>query len=81
MKAKYSDYVHEFVDHTGRTRYAVAEWVESAGQYQCPLDNRTQKLSGCRAEFSRTLDWLGGYPTRRQALRRARYLFGTEQEV
>lgn len=78
MKNSYTQYVHEFTDRRGITRYAVAEWNEGAGQYQCPLDSRTQKLTGCRAEFSRDLEYLGGYRTRRQALRRARYIFSDE---
>lgn len=76
MKAIYDKYVHEFTDERGRTRYAVAEWDAQNGQYICPLDNRTAKLTGCRAEFAKKPDGLGGYLSRREALRRARYLFG-----
>lgn len=74
MKAIYDQYIHEFVDERGQTRYAVAEYKD--GQYVCPLDNRTGKLTGCRAEFAKTPAGLGGYTSRQEALRRARYLFG-----
>jgi hypothetical protein len=33
-------------------------------------------LTGCSAEFAKTPKGLGGYKTKRQALRRARYLYG-----
>jgi len=76
----YGKFVHEYTDRNGKTLFAVAEWVESAGQYQCPLSKRTAKLTGCHIEFSRTLSGLGSFPTRRQALRNARYLFGEEKK-
>ncbi|MFA5153078.1 MAG: hypothetical protein WC554_10995 [Clostridia bacterium] len=69
----YTQYIHEFVDERGVQRFAVAERVN--GQYSCPVDIHTFKLTGCGREFG-SLKYLGGYLTRRQALRRARYLFG-----
>lgn len=72
----YSKYVHEYEDENGKTMYAVARWDEHAAEWICPLDARTRKLTGCYAEFAKRLSGLGGYRTRRQALRRARYLFG-----
>jgi hypothetical protein len=80
-KVDYTQYVHEYVDDNGKTRYAVGQWVESAGQYQCPLDNRTAELTGCYAEFARTAKGLGGYLTRSKALRRARYLFAPDPKT
>ena len=76
MKAKFTKYVHEFTDDSGETRYAVAEWDSFHSQYVAPLDARTRKLTGCSAEFAKTPKALGGYKTKRQALRRARYLYG-----
>lgn len=76
MKAKYDQYVHEYTDKSGKTRYAVAEWNERQGEYIAPLDKRTRELTGCSAEFSKTPEGLGGYLSKRKALRRARYLFG-----
>ena len=76
MKAKFTKYVHEFTDDFGETRYAVAEWDEFHGQWVAPLDHNTRKLTGCSAEFARTLKGLGGYKSRTRALRRARYLYG-----
>lgn len=72
----YTQYVHEFVDWQGKTRYAVGEWVEASAEYVAPLDAQQRKLTGCFAEFAKKPAGLGGFLTRRQALRRARYLFG-----
>lgn len=71
----YTKYVHEYTDRKGVTRYAVAEWNQESGQYTCPLDMRTYKLTGCHSEFARTPAGIGGYTSRAKALRRARYLF------
>ena len=76
MKAKFTKYVHEFTDDFGETRYAVAEWDEFHGQWVAPLDHNTRALTGCSAEYARTLNGLGGYKSRARALRRARYLYG-----
>jgi hypothetical protein len=75
MKAKYDQFVHEFETENGETRYAVAHYNPESGQYTCPLDSRMRKLTGCTAEYANTPAGIGGYPTKRQALRRARYLF------
>lgn len=76
MKAIYNQYIHKFTDEDGNTRYAVAQYNESTGQYICPTDHRTFQLTGCSAEYASTPAGIGGYLTKRQALRRARYLFG-----
>ena len=79
-KAIYDRYVHEFTNKRGETRYAVAEWNEEHNQYQRPTSARTYKLSGCSAEYSGDVSWFGGWLTRRQAFREARYLFGEVKE-
>ena len=76
----YSQYVHEFTDDNGKTRYAVGEWQEAQGQYWRPLSKQSQQLTGCTSEFTKRLQYWGGYLTRAQALRRARYLFGAQRE-
>ena len=73
-KVNYSQYVHEFVGQDGRTRWAVAE--HKNGQYIRPHDAGEYKATGCLASFAGTPAGIGGYLTRAQALRRARYLFG-----
>ena len=75
-KVKYDRYVWEYVDIRGVTRFAVAEWNQEQAEYRRPLSKSTQKLTGCYAEQSKTVSWFGGWLTRRQALREARYLFG-----
>jgi hypothetical protein len=78
----YTQYIHEFVDDDGKTRFAVGQWSQENGQFTTPLDARTRKLTGCSAEFSRTAKGLGGYLKRSDALRRARYLFSeTPEEI
>jgi len=76
----FTQYVHEYwSERTDSTRYAVAEWNPERAQFFAPLDSTTAKLTGCSGKFCRKLP--GGmdtYPTRTQALRRARYLFGPE---
>lgn len=72
----FTQYIHEFTDKNGQNRYAVAEWNEQTAEYIRPLDKRSAELTGCYAEFSKDPQYFGGYKTRRQALRRARYLFG-----
>lgn len=77
---KWTQYVHEFTDSSGNTRYAVGEWDEKNAQYTCPLDKHTALLTGCHTEFAKTPAGLGGYPTKKQALRRARWIFGGRDE-
>jgi len=72
----YAQYIHEFTDANGDTRYAVAR--AENGQYTRPVDSRTYKLTGCSQEFCHSLKTFGGYLTRREALRRARYLFSEQ---
>lgn len=80
MKQIFDQYIHQFTDDAGKTRYAVARWDSFHSQYVAPLDARTRKLTGCFAEFAKTPKALGGYKTKRQALRRARYLYGKGDE-
>ena len=79
-RAIYDQYVHRYTDGQGITRYAVAEWDQERGQYTRPASTRTYKLSGCYAEYSQSVSYFGGWLTRRQALREARYLFGWQQD-
>jgi hypothetical protein len=75
----YTQYVHEY-ERNGQTRYAVGRWDEERGQYTRPHDQEEYKLTGCSASFARRPEDMQSYPTRRQALRRARYLYGPESE-
>jgi hypothetical protein len=78
----YAKYVHEIECDDGKTRYAVGLWNQHDGQFTVPLDANTRKLTGCFAAFARKITGLPGpaYPTRAQALRRARYLYGNPIE-
>lgn len=80
MREKYDRYVHEFTHKNGTVRFAVAEWVQSANQYQRPTSVRTYNLTGCSREYSGSVAYFGGWLTRRQALREARYLYGKQDE-
>lgn len=46
--------------------FGIGHWVQSAGQYHCPLDRRQAKLTGCVAEYS-------SKPIGRMTLTKARY--------
>jgi len=76
-RSPFAAFVHEYETAAGATRYAVAEWVESAAQYQWPLPEATRKASGCSGGFARKAsgsDWR--YGTRASAMRAARRLYG-----
>jgi hypothetical protein len=79
VQVSYSLYVHEYVTDRGQTRYAVGDWDEHKAQYTAPLDKTTARLTGCFGQFSRKPSGMDNYPTYKQALRRARYLFGEMQ--
>ena len=76
----YTQYVHEFTDDNGKTWFAVGEWDQGRGQYTAPLDASTAKLTGCHSQFAKRPQDMDHYPTRKQALSRARYLFGYRYE-
>jgi len=76
LRNNYTQYIHEFVNKRGQTRYAVARWDAGRGQYIRPLDKTEYKLTGCSAEFARKPGGVQNYADRTKALRRARYLFG-----
>jgi hypothetical protein len=69
-----ADFVHEFTIANGVYRFAVADWVESAAEYQWPLDTETRRRTGCHTGFCgdvRACDRI--YLTRRAAMSAARY--------
>lgn len=78
--ADYTQYVHEFETSKGETRYAVGEWIPANGQYIRQFDKTERKLTGCFAEFGKTPASIEHFQTRRQALRRARHLYGPNSE-
>lgn len=81
-RVDYTQFVHEFLNDNDERRYAVAEWVEQAAQYQWPLDYRIQQLTGCSAGYcGGAEDCDNIYRDRVKALRRARYLFGYQFET
>lgn len=81
LRPDYAQYVHEYTNDQGRTRYAVARWDEARGQYIRPFDSTEVKLTGCSAEFARKPSGVQSYATRKQALARARYLFRPEPDL
>lgn len=76
----YTQYVHEFTNKADKTRFAVGRWDEGHAEYIRPFDKEEYRLTGCSAEFCRTASGMQSYPTRKQALARARYLFGPDPE-
>jgi len=75
----YTQFVHEYINEKGQQHYVVAQWNPNSGQYTRPLDRTERRLTGCSAEFG-PLSYHQSFPTRRQALRRARYLFSPDPE-
>jgi len=80
QRRSFTQFVHEYTDDNGVTRYCVAQWQGDKNEYVVPHDARTRALTGCFASFARTPNGLGGFTDRRKALRRARYLFGQEED-
>ena len=75
MNADYTRYVHEFQTDGGATRYAVGEYIEANGQYIRQFDATERRLTGSSAEFASGPSGIQSFPSRRQALRRARHLY------
>ena len=75
----YTQYVHEFTNERGETRYAVAD--QRNGQYTRPVTEQVYKDSGCSTEVCQNLNAFGGYIDRTKALRRARYLFSATAQM
>lgn len=75
--AEFDQYVQEWESKQGR-RFVVAEY--RGGRYEAPMKTEYVKLTGCTGIFG-PLDYVAGnayvYKNRRDALRRARQLFGT----
>ena len=80
----YSEYVHEYVDADGRTRYVVARRV--GGWYVAPLTPMGYWLTGgaCWMRRRRPVDVAGPltytYARREDAIRLARDLYGDDDE-
>ena len=81
-QSKYDQYVHEYT-RPDSTRYVVAERI-GYREYHVPMTTQEQELYGghtwVAASVGEIANRFGSWPTRRQALRRARYLFG-EQKI
>ena len=68
----YSQFIHEWETESGSPRFAVGEWMDRQGQYLRVFDATERQATGCWAEFSSGMQ---SFRTRRQALRRARWLY------
>jgi len=73
---RYTRYVHGYITADGETRYAVGEWVEQRKKYWRPHDRAEYLATGLNACFCERIEECQYFPTRAQALRRARYLWG-----
>jgi len=78
----YSKYVIELIDHEGGKRFAVGA-KQPSGKYLLPLTDHEVKIYGLLYFLisPRALDDLPSYPTKKQALRRARYIFSGGRET
>lgn len=77
--ADYKQYVHEFVDDTGKRWWVVAEYRD--GRYYAHMNPRSCRLTGCSTVFG-PLNYVAGnaycYRNMRDALRRARAEYGAD---
>ncbi len=77
----YGQYVHEWADANGETRWVVAQYRE--GRYYAPQRTDVRRLTGCATTFG-PLDYVVGdayaYKRRSDALKRARQLFDMEAD-
>ena len=80
MKKNFTQFVHEYEDENGVTRYAVAAKDEVHHQYWRPMTKAEKKANGDSSAVwvsgYNAISYLGGYTDRRKALRQARQLFG-----
>lgn len=73
--------VYEYTNKRGQKCYAVCHWVETAAEYQRPLDAEERRLTGCHTEFAKRLEYIGeGFTSLSAAKRRAKQLYGYAQE-
>ena len=77
----YAQFVHEFTDEHGATRYAVGRWVPERSHYFRPFDATEARLTGCSGEYARRPSAMQNYATRKKALARARYLWRDEFDL
>jgi hypothetical protein len=57
-------------------KFYVCHWVESAGQWQRPLDADERRLTGCHTEFSQSINDMPHYDECDNAVDLARRLYG-----
>lgn len=74
------DYTQYILEHRGRYIIGVKQ---KSGRYLIPLSNHEVKIYGLLYFLitPSALDTMPSYPTRSQALRRARYLFSGGREI
>ena len=72
----YSRYVRKVRIHDVGACYIVADWDPETGYYRYPLDANQRRATGCTHASTTRLTEVPRYATRRQALRRARTLWG-----
>jgi hypothetical protein len=75
-KRNFTEFVHECTKD-GHLPWVVGAWDEKAGQYTHPLSAEERRLNPTGfAWFSRGCSYMPHFPTRQQALRHARHVYG-----
>jgi len=79
----YSEFVHEYTSADGKTRYVVAQRVYN--RYIAPMNERGHRLTGASCLVGRRAEDVAGsttytYARKRDAIRRARDLYGYADE-
>lgn len=71
----YAQYVHAFKDKSGKVRFAVGIKLKD-GAYASPTGYTERQTTGIPWRIFKSVDEMGGWLSKRSALRRAQYLFG-----
>jgi hypothetical protein len=74
-RVNYAQYVHEFVDAQGVTRFAVGV-LNPDGSITRPAGKVVREMTGALTETFPALQAMGGWVRRTSAIRQANYLFG-----
>lgn len=81
MRQSFTQYVHEYTDSTGKTRFGVGHWNQERGQFTRHLTAQERRANPTAfAVYSRTIEGMPAFTSRRAALACARRLFALSRE-
>jgi len=78
QQSKFAGLVH-WCNRDGHLAWFVGYWDEEAAEYQHPLSAAERRANpGASAWYSKGCDYMPHFETRTQALRHARYIWGSQ---